>query len=379
MKILHTADLHLGRQFNGLSLFEDQEVILEQIIEALNTHQPDVLIIAGDIFDRAVPPQQAVRQFNSFMRKVMATGTAIVLIAGNHDSGDRIDSMAVMTAQDRALIRGPISAEEYPLILHDNDGKVAFSALPFAYEYSARQILGDETLSSPEDVLRAQIAAAKRHVPEGMRWVVVAHGFISGASASEAERPLARVGGIETVNADIFDGAHYIALGHLHHPQNVGTKHIRYAGAPLAFGFDEAGDEKSMSLVEMDSQGNVSITALAFKPMRNLRIIEGLFDDIIKQPPSTDIIKIILHDKERLIDPMKRLREKFPYACQLSYLQRTGTKNDTHSLRFEKKQNDPLGLIDDFLAYVRDENLSQSENELAKIVLMQSQTEGDGQ
>jgi len=140
MRILHTSDWHLGRQFHGQSLEDDHAVILEQVFAALIENVPDVLIIAGDIFDRASPPASAVRQFNDFIKRVASeTNAAIVMIAGNHDSGDRIDSMAIMTDPNRALIRGPLIADEQPLILEDEHGSVAFSALPFGYEFAARE------------------------------------------------------------------------------------------------------------------------------------------------------------------------------------------------------------------------------------------------
>ncbi|WP_338112435.1 exonuclease subunit SbcD [Rhizobium gallicum] len=145
MRLLHTADLHLGRQFHGMSLEDDHAAILDQILQAINTHRPDVFIIAGDIFDRASPPATSVRQFNAFLGRVAReTEAAVVMIAGNHDSGDRIGAMSVLTDVRRALIRGPLLADETPLILHDAAGPVAISALPYGYEFAARDCFGDE-------------------------------------------------------------------------------------------------------------------------------------------------------------------------------------------------------------------------------------------
>ncbi|MFN6986122.1 MAG: exonuclease SbcCD subunit D [Rhizobium oryzihabitans] len=251
MKLLHTSDLHLGRQFNGISLEEDHEAVLDQIVKAVKANGVHALIIAGDVFDRASPPQSAVRQFNGFLQRIKTeTDAAVAMIAGNHDSGDRIDLSAIAADRSRWLIRGAISAEEAPLVLSDQHGSIAISALPFAYEYAARECFESETLDAPEDVLVAQVAAARAQIPEGARWIIVAHAFVTGGSVSESERSLTRVGGIETVRASAFDGAHYVALGHLHRPQSVGEEHIRYSGSPIAFGFDEAGTEKSMSLIE---------------------------------------------------------------------------------------------------------------------------------
>jgi exonuclease SbcD len=277
-----------------MPLEEDHEAILDQIVQAIVTHRPDVLVIAGDIFDRAAPPASAVRQFNKFLTRVAReTAAAVVMIAGNHDSGDRIGAMSIMTDARRALIRGPVTTEEIPLVLEDAHGLVAFSALPFAYEYAARECFGDEHIATPEDVLRVQIAAARAKLPAGARWVIVAHAFVAGGNSSEGERPLARVGGIETVRPEVFDDAHYVALGHLHRPQSVRTAHIRYAGAPLAFGFDEVDEPKSMSLVDLDADGAATIGTVPFAPPRGLRVLRGKLADLVVSEPTVDFVKAI--------------------------------------------------------------------------------------
>ena len=320
MRILHIADVHLGRQFNNLSLEEDHQAVLDQVTAAVFKHEPDLLVIAGDVYDRAFPPGSAMRQFNEFLTRIAReTETAVAIIAGNHDSSALIGSMSIFTDARRALIRGPLSADETPLILEDGHGQVAVSALPFGFEFAARQCFGVDGISTPEDVMRAQVEAARRFVPQGARWVVVAHAFVAGASKSEGERPIARVGGIETVSPEVFDGAHYVALGHLHRPQKVGASHIRYSGAPLGFGFDEEGDAKSMTLVDLDGAGIAQIETIPFVPLRRVRTLRGRMEELLRNERSNDLIKVVLTDETRLIDPMKQLREVFPNACSLMY------------------------------------------------------------
>ncbi len=367
MRILHTADLHLGRQFNGLPLEEDHGAVLDQIISALISRSVDVLIIAGDIFDRAAPPVSAVRQFNDFLQRVAAESAAgVVMIAGNHDSGDRIAAMSIMADTKRTLIRGVLNADEKPLVLNDAFGPVAFTGLPFAYEYAARDCFGDETLSSPEDVLRAQLSSARQNLPEGARWVVVAHGFVAGASGSEGELPLTRIGGIETVNPSVFEGAHYVALGHLHRPQSAGGAQIRYSGAPLAFGFDEEGCAKSMSLVELDATGQTILETIPFKPLRGVRTLRGKHAELLRADPSQDYIKAILTDQTPVIDAMKRLRDVFPNACELIYerggpAQRGGPAPEIKS---RSAVRSPVDVVGDFLSQVRGEPLSEAERDV---------------
>lgn len=377
MLALHVSDLHLGRQFAGISLDEDHQAIFDQIFGALVERRADVLIIAGDIFDRASPPASAVRLFNDFLRRVTAeTSAAIVMIAGNHDSADRISAMSILTDTRRALVGGTLSTPEQPFTIADEHGLVAFSALPFSPELSAREFFGDETISTPNDVLRAQVAEARAMVPEGARWVVVAHGFVAGGRLSDTERSLTRVGGIETISTEVFEGAHYVALGHLHRPQHVEHPHIRYSGAPLAFSFAEADQVKSMQLVMIDGGGAVQIKALPFVPHRRVRIVRGLLADLETAPPSDDFVMAVLTDETPPIDPMKRLRSAFPNACQLEYA------------RNEKRQvgvaavsaallTSAAEVIDAFMIHVRGEGLLEGERAVVDDAMTDLQREGD--
>ncbi len=352
MRLLHTADLHLGRQFMGLGLEEDHEVVLGQIVETLVAERVEVLVIAGDVFDRASPPNSAVRQFNRFLKRVAEeTEAAVVMISGNHDSGDRIETMSVFSSASRVLVRGIADAAEVPLVLRDSEGEVAFSALPFSYEYAAREVFGDETISTPADVIEAQLTAARAHVPKGARWVVVAHAFVAGGAVGETERSLTRVGGIETVPAEVFEGADYVSLGHLHKPQEVGSANIRYSGAPLAFGFDEAGDQKSMTIVDVNKEG-VEIRTVPFRPLRQVRSLTGAFADILAGTPTEDFIQVILTDETPLIDPMKRLRATYPNACHLAYA-RQARATEAIALGAARAAVTPMEMIADFLNVVR--------------------------
>ena len=368
MKILHTSDWHLGRQFHGVSLETDHAVILDQVMDAIAEHRPDALIIAGDIFDRASPPADAVRQFNAFITRVRnETNAAIVLIAGNHDSGDRIGSLAVLADRKRILIRGPLERHEPPLILTDEFGQVAISALPYGNEYAASECFGDSTLRCPADVIAAQVAAARTGVPDGARWVIVAHAFISNAANSESERKLI-VGGVETVPPEAFDGAHYVALGHLHRPQRAGADHIRYSGSPLAFGFDEADAEKSMALVTLGATGVVSVQNLAFTPKRNVRVLTGAFTDLLetaRTAPTDDFVKLVLTDTGAILDAIGQIRVHYPNVLALTYARDAAIGDNEASGTLAARHTDPVAVIDEFFAAVRpDPPLAEEERQV---------------
>lgn len=371
MRILHTADWHLGRTFRGEPLIEDQAAILDQVFAALVTNDVDVLIIAGDIFDRTLPPGSAVTLWNAFVARVYhETRAAMVVIAGNHDSGDRIGLHETLHDPARILIRGPLRLEERALVLEDEHGPVAFSALPYGEIYAARQVFGDDTIKTPHDVLAAQYRAARLNVPKGARWVIAAHAFVAGGHVGEAERALT-VGGIETVPHTLFEGADYVALGHLHRMQRAGEDHIRYSGAPLAFGFDESGDEKVMLLVDIGAEGVETMTDIPFAPPRHVRTIHGTLAELEAagaQNPSGDIIKAVLADEGELVDPLGRLRRVYPHIMML---EREKKERQMHQGRgrAEASLHQPGDVVAEFLDFVRGESLRATEAKLVDDVL----------
>ena len=364
MKLLHTSDWHLGRSFNGHSLETDHKHILDQVLNAVRFHKPDALIVAGDIFDRTSPPEYAIGQCGDFIRTLLSTtDTALIMIAGNHDSAQRIGIMDAAADKSRALIRGPLSAIETPIVLNDEHGPVAITALPFAYEYAARECFNDVTISSASEVMAKQVEAARAKVPEGARWVITAHAFVAGAATSDSEKSLGRIaGGIQTVSSKVFDGAHYVALGHLHRSQKAGAEHIRYSGSPLPFGFDEAGAKKSMTLVNMDASGGVTLTVLPFSLLREVEVKIGKFEDLmVAAEPSDNFIKIILTDDDRKIDPMKQIREFYPNAGPLSYKRDEAVMAGLKSPSGKATKKEPREMISDFLVMTRGSETSASE------------------
>jgi len=359
MRILHTSDWHLGRTLAQESLLDDQARLLDQVIDAVVEHRVDALIIAGDLFDRAVPRKEAVQLFNDFLARVYGeTGSAIVAIAGNHDAPDRISFNAALQDPQRVLIRGPLRDRPQALVLSDDHGLVAFSALPYCEIFAAREAFDDITIASPAQVLAAQIAQAGQHVPTGARWVVVAHAFVEGGRITETERPLAQVGGIETVPSAIFDGATYVALGHLHRAQHTGAPHIRYCGSWMGFGFDEADEVKSLTLVDLDAAGVSKVTEIPLTSPRPLRIITGQLEDLVaagRTPGALGagaLIKAVLTDEGALVDAIGQLRAVYPHVLQLERLNRLASVGPGAAAAIADRR-DPVKLVASFLDAVR--------------------------
>ncbi len=359
MRLLHTSDWHLGRTLAQESLIDDQAHLLEQVFAAVVDHRVDALIISGDLFDRAVPRKDAIQLFNDFLARVYGeTSAAIIAIAGNHDAPDRISFNAALQDPRRVLIRGPLRDRPSALVLKDEHGPVAFSALPFCEVFSAREAFGNTAIASPADVLAAQIAQARLHVPPGARWVISAHAFVEGGMITETERPLTQVGGIETIPAGVFDGAAYVALGHLHRAQAAGAQHIRYSGSWMGFGFDEAGETKSMTLVDLDGAGAVTVQELPLVSKRPLQILTGRLEELLaagRIPGAASVgslIKAVLTDEGALIDAIGQLRAVYPNVLQLERQNRLSAIGPGAAAAIVDRR-DPPRVISSFLDAVR--------------------------
>lgn len=378
MRILHTSDWHLGRTMGQESLIEDQADILDQIYEALIGSEAQAIVIAGDIFDRAVPARDAVDLFDRFLTRIYReTSAVIVAIAGNHDAPERLGFGGALQDPRRVLIRGPLSRRPDPLVLEDENGPVAFSALPFCEVYAARHHYGSSHIGCPADVLAAQIAEARQHVPPGARWIVAAHAFVQGASATQSERSLDFVGGVETCPPDLFSDCAYVALGHLHRAQTAGAPHIRYSGSPMAFGFDEAGAAKSVSIVDIGPTGMVGVSTKPLVAPRPVSVLQGRLEELVALGAGAgrrDFIKAVLTDEGELVDPMGRLRSVYPFALQIERAAlRRGAAEAQAATGPRPSQRAPLQILEAFLQDVRGEGLSEEEARLAVQLLGRAQ------
>lgn len=309
MRILHTSDWHLGRLFHRVHLTDDQAHVLEQFVELAREERPDAVLIAGDLYDRAVPPPEAVELLDDVLTRLTAElGIPTFAIAGNHDSAERVGFGARLLAQRELHIAGTLG-QAGVVTLKDAHGEVDFVSVPYAAPEVVRSAFGDETIRGHEAALRAQLAAIAA-TGSGRRRVAMAHAFVEGATTSESERPLT-VGGTGSVDASVFEGFDYVALGHLHRPQQIAPG-VRYSGSLLPYSFSEVGYEKSVSLVELDANGVVQVREIELAPRRRVRVLEGLFEELLAAAPSEDYLLVRLEDREPVLDAMARLRRRYP-------------------------------------------------------------------
>lgn len=321
MRFLHSADWHLGRVYHGVSLLDDQAHVLQQFVRIAADTRPDAILLAGDIYDRSVPPAEAVRLLDLVLSElVLDLKIPVVMIAGNHDGPDRLAFGAGLLQRAGLTVRGPVEMDAAPLLLRDAHGEVAVYALPYAEPALVRSACGDDAITDHHAALAAQTAVVRAaHVP-GRRAVVVAHAFVQGGTESESERPLS-VGGTGAVGAGVFDGFDYVALGHLHRPQAIAGGCIQYSGSLLKYSFAEADHAKSVNLVDMDAAGECTIERIPLVPRRDLRILEGELAALVAaaatDPARDDYVLARLTDHGALLDAMGKLRGAWPNALAI--------------------------------------------------------------
>lgn len=380
MRILHTGDWHLGRIFYARHLTNDQAYVLEhQFFKLLKDAKIDAVVIAGDVFDRAVPPVEAVELWDMVITKLaLDYKIPTLVIGGNHDNAERLDMGRDLYSRSHVHVWGRMDRSLEPLYLEDGYGEIAFCPMPFTEPRTvltnlletvpAKQRLDEwqnlavaygETYAAWADYLRSL-------VPQGMRTVGMAHTMVAGSITSESERPLV-IGGTANVGVDVFAPFNYTALGHIHRPQRMGTDNIRYSGSLLKYSFDEANHNKSFTIVDMDAKGHCQIEQVGIEAQHDVAIVKGNFNDILQDTALHETYKdtylqVELADTEPVIDGMARLRDVFPYAMSLELTGRMQAEL-TADNRVNYKELSERELFEDFALAVRNEPLSDEEKE----------------
>lgn len=380
MRFLHTADWHLGRLFHNTSLLQDQEYILEQFLAIVRDSKPDIVIIAGDIYDRAIPPPEAVRLLDNVLtRLVIGLEVPTLIIAGNHDSPLRLQFGARLMRSLNLHLYGTLGAPETFIQMPDEHGLVCFYPLPYAEPNVVRQYYQDESINDHETAISAWLNQVKRVHSSPARSVVVAHAFVQGGiSSPDSERRLA-AGAVETVSASLFDGFDYIALGHLHRPQSLLNGKIHYSGSLLKYSFAEHGHHKAVNLVEMGADGICHVEQIPLLPKRDVHVIQGSLNELLQNPPAhiarDAFVRVELADTGALFDPMGQLHQVFPNALELK---RPDFINPDRQviMATNVRTNDPLSLFRDFFSQVTEEGLTSEQATIfAEIIHAVEQTE----
>ena len=320
MKFVHLSDLHLGKRVNEFSMLEDQHYILQQILSVVDAQKPDAVIIAGDVYDKAVPSAEAVQLFDDFLYQLSSRALQVFIISGNHDSPERIAFGSRLMGAAGVHLSPVYNGKVEPIVLSDEFGPINVYLLPFIKPAHVRRYFQDETIESYTDAMT--VAIERMAVDPLARNLLVTHQFVTGAQRSDSES--VSVGGTDNVDAAVFDAFDYVALGHIHGPQRVGRDTIRYCGTPLKYSFSEATHQKSVSMVEMSAKGHVQIDTVPLIPLRDLRELRGTYMELTDRRSymgtnTEDYIHITLTDEEDVPDAIGRLRTVYPNLMKLDY------------------------------------------------------------
>lgn len=321
---MHLADLHLGKRVNGFSMMEDQEYILNRILEIMEEEQPDGLLIAGDVYDKTIPPAEAVRRMDDFLTAVAAKHVPVFLISGNHDSAERV-AFGHQLMQGSGIWISPVyDGTIRHHTLEDRWGEVNIYLIPFLRPSVVRSFFPDVEIEDYTDALRTIIEDLQ--VDTSRRNVVLAHQFVTAAGAlpETCDSEQLSVGGLDRVDGSVFSPFDYTALGHLHGPQRVGSETIRYAGSPLKYSFSELHQKKSVTVAELRAKGETEIRQIPLQPRREMTELRGTFEEILEEARKkgelqTDYYHMILTDETDVVDALSRLREYYPNIMLLDY------------------------------------------------------------
>ena len=324
MKLIHLSDLHLGKRVNEFSMIEDQKYILNQIRGIIDEEQPDGILLAGDLYDRPVPSAEAVQLLDSFLTRLAKRKIPVYAISGNHDSAERIAFGSHIMSSSGICMSPVYDGKTAKYCLMDNYGEVWIHLLPFIRPAVVRHVFAGEEGAEEIRTYQEAVQAAVEHMDldTEKRNVLVAHQFVVGAMSCDSEE--ITVGGIDQIEGAVFRDFDYVALGHIHSPQNVGNDRIRYCGTPLKYSFSEAGQQKSVTVVELGEKGTLEVREIQLKPLRDMRKLKGTYMAITSlsnyQDTNTeDYVQITLTDEEDIVDGMQKLRTIYPNLMRLEY------------------------------------------------------------
>ncbi|MFJ9173081.1 exonuclease SbcCD subunit D [Streptomyces sp. NPDC102360] len=366
MRLLHTSDWHLGRSFHRVNMLDAQSTFIAHLVDTARERSVDAVVVSGDVYDRAVPPLAAVELYDDALHRLAELGVPTVMISGNHDSARRLGVGAGLIGRAGIHLRTEPSRCGEPIVLPDAHGDVAFYGLPYLEpalvkdEFGVARAGHEQVLAAAMERVRADLAAR----PAGTRSVVLAHAFVTGGAPSDSERDIT-VGGVSAVPSGVFDGADYVALGHLHGSQVISDR-VRYSGSPLPYSFSEADHRKSMWLIDLDAEGAVTAERLDCPVPRPLVRLRGDLDDLLDAPDldrhEESWVEATLTDAIRPDDPMARLCERFPHTLSLLFDPRRTDDEELDASYAERlKGRDDHEIAEDFVTHVRGAGPDESE------------------
>ena len=371
MKIIHLADLHIGKRVNEFSMIDDQKYILNQILEIIDKEKPDAVIIAGDVYDKQVPSIEAVELLDSFISDISKRKTTTFIISGNHDSAERLAFGSSLMAMGKIYISPVYNGKISKYTLKDDFGSANFYLLPFVKPSHVKRFFPDEKIESYTDAIKVVVDNLKLDTSEIN--ILIAHQFVTGASRTESEE--ISVGGLDNVDASVFEDFDYVALGHIHRPQKIGTERIRYCGTPLKYSFSEVNDTKSVSIIEINSKENFNLRTIPLIPKRDMRKIRGTYEELTtknsyENTNTDDYIHVTLTDEFDVADAIQKLRVIYKNIMKLEYdnmRTRESRKINLDDMVIENKN--PLEIFSEFYKLQNNKEMNDEQKEIIKRIM----------
>lgn len=363
MRFIHISDLHLGKRVNEYSMLEDQAHILKKILCVIDAEKPDGILMAGDIYDKSVPPAEAVQLFDDFLVRLAERGLQVFVISGNHDSPERIAFGSRLMDRSGIHLSPVYDGNIRPVTMRDSYGEINVYMLPFVKPAHVRRFFEEEEIGTYTDAIRA--AVAQMQVDTSVRNILVTHQFVTGALRAESEE--ISVGGADNVDVSVFEPFDYVALGHIHRPQSCGRQTVRYCGTPLKYSFSEAGDCKSATVVELREKGEVLVRAVQLMPRRDMREIRGSYEEVTRKSfyenttYQEDYMHITLTDEEDIPNALGKLRAVYHNLMKLDYDNRRTRENREISGAEDVENKSPLRLFADFYELQNNQPMSDAQ------------------
>ncbi len=372
MKLFHLSDLHIGKRVNEFSMIEDQKYILTQILYAADQEKPDGILISGDVYDRTIPTAEAVQVFDAFLTRLSEQKIPAFIISGNHDSAERLAFGSSLMGKSGIYFSKVYDGTVEKIPMQDAYGTVWIYLLPFLRPSTIRHALPEraEEVQSAADAVR--IALEQTKIDEKERNVLLAHQFVTGAKRCDAEE--LQVGDVDQIPAELFASFEYVALGHIHSPQKVGRETVRYCGAPLKYSFSEAGQEKSITVVELKEKGSVDLRTIPLKPLHDLRKIRGTYLEVTAKSfyenrDCEDYLQVTLTDEEDVPDGMAKLRTIYPNLMRLEYDNKRTRSNAEVRAAERVEEKSELELFQEFYELQNNQPMTEVQEQFVEELL----------
>ncbi|MCR4587451.1 MAG: exonuclease SbcCD subunit D [Lachnospiraceae bacterium] len=374
MRFLHIADLHLGKQLAGYSLLEDQDYILKEILQIAGREKAEGVLIAGDVYDKAVPPADAVALLDRFLTDLIDKGLKVFLISGNHDNAQRVSFGSNVMKKAEVYISPVFSGLPEKITLEDGHGELNIYLMPYIRPAVVKACYETEEVHGYEDAFAMVLDHMREEgvLKKEERNVLIAHQFITGASISESEEFTA--GGMENISAELLEDFDYVALGHIHRAQRVGRDTVRYSGTPLKYSFAEADHKKSVTIVDVKEKGEVEIKEVPLVPMRDLKILRGTYNEVTDRSfyqdlKQDDYYRIVLTDEEEILQAVAKLRTIYPNLMQVDYENTRTRHNAAIESREDLRKKEPMDFMQELFALQNNQEMTDEQIAYARNVL----------